>query len=90
MDSIEYEDFSFKNINSIINYIKNNWFQFLLLFLVFIIIYVVDYISNINTMIFAIPTPIPGFSASPIQSIKKVKENVNKIKKSNKIKNFKK
>jgi hypothetical protein len=62
----------------------------LLLILVFIIIYVVDYISNINAVIFAIPSPIPGFFASQIPLITKLKENINKIKKGNKIKNFKK
>ena len=80
MESIEYEDFSFQNINSIINYIKNNWLQLLLLILVFIIIYVVDHISNINAVIFAIPSPIPGFSASPISAITQAKGNSNKVK----------
>ena len=37
--------------NSTINYIKNNFIQLLLLGLVFFIIYIVDYISNINTML---------------------------------------
>jgi len=90
MDSIKYEDLSFQNINLIISHIKDNWIQFLLLILVFIIIYVVDYISNINAIIFAIPSPIPGFFAPPIPLITKLKENINKIKKGNKIKNFKK
>ena len=90
MESIEYEDFSFYNINSIISYVKNNWFQFLLLILVFIIIYVVDYISNINAIIFSIPSPIPGFSALPIKSIPQLKQNFNKIKKGKKIQTFKK
>jgi hypothetical protein len=58
--NIEDDDFSIYNINSIINFCKNNWFQLLLLLLVFIIIYVVDYISNINTIIFGLPSAIPG------------------------------
>ena len=45
-------DLSIYDFNSIINYIKNNYVQFLLLFLVFFIIYTVDYISNINTIIY--------------------------------------
>lgn len=45
------EDFSFYNINSIIYFIKNNVIQIFLLLLVFLIIYLVDYISNINNML---------------------------------------
>lgn len=46
-------DLSIYDFNSIINYIKNNFIQILLLILVFFIIYTVDYISNINTMLMA-------------------------------------
>ena len=35
-----------------LNYIKDNYVQFLLLILVFIIIYTVDHISNVNDFIF--------------------------------------
>ena len=52
MELIEEDnDFSIYDFNSIINYIKNNFFQILLLFLVFFIIYTVEHISNINAMI---------------------------------------
>jgi hypothetical protein len=90
MDNSDYEDFSFQNINSIIHYVKNNLFQFILLILVFVIIFVVDYISNINTIIFAIPSPIPGLTTTHIPPIQHIKENSNKIKKGKKFKNFKK
>ena len=53
-------DLSIYNFNSIINYIKNNFIQILLLVLVFFIIYTVDYISNINAMLMAPITMIPG------------------------------
>ena len=43
-------DVSIYDFNSIITYIKNNFIQILLLFAVFVIIYTVDYISNINAM----------------------------------------
>jgi len=56
----DYEELSIWDLNSIINYIKDNYIQFLLLILVFFIIYIVDYISNINAMIFSMPSPIPG------------------------------
>jgi len=45
---------------NIIEYIKENYIQFLLFISVFFIIYLVDYISNINAQIFVMPSPIPG------------------------------
>jgi len=45
------DDFSFYNINSLIDFVKNNIIQILLFLLVFVIIYIVDHISNINTML---------------------------------------
>jgi hypothetical protein len=60
MDINDYDDFSFLDSNSIMNYIRENFIQILLFILVFVIIYVVDYISNINAIIFAIPSPVPG------------------------------
>jgi hypothetical protein len=57
-DSIEPEiyddDFSFYNMNSIIEFVKNNLTQIFLFLLVFIIIYIVDHISNFNAMLMAI------------------------------------
>lgn len=60
----ENEDFSIYSFTSIINYIKNNYIQFLMLILVFFIIFIVDHISNINAMIFSITSPVPSF---PVQ-----------------------
>ena len=54
----EYEN-SEEDIN-IFEYIKENYIQFLLFISVFFIIYLVDYISNINAQIFVMPSPIPG------------------------------
>ena len=52
MEIIEEEnEFSIYDFNSIMNYIKNNFVQILLLFLVFCIIYTVEHIANINAMI---------------------------------------
>ena len=45
------DELSIWNIYSIINYVKDNFIQFILLISVFIIIYYVDYINNINTAI---------------------------------------
>jgi hypothetical protein len=54
-----YQEISIWNLNSIINYLKDNLIQILLLILVFVIIYTVDYISNINAMISSIPQAVP-------------------------------
>ena len=52
MEIIEEDnDFSIYDFNSIINYIKNNFVQILLLFLVIFIIYTVEQITKINAMI---------------------------------------
>ena len=51
MDIVEDNEFSIYNINSVVNYMQNNSFQILLFFLVFLIIYVVDYISTINSIL---------------------------------------
>ena len=56
------DDFSFSDVNSIINYIINNYHKFLLLITVFLIIYFVDYISNINAFIYNRET-IPGLAS---------------------------
>ena len=53
-------DLSIYDFNSIINYIKNHFIQILLLIIVFFIIYTVDYISNINTLLMAPISMIPG------------------------------
>jgi hypothetical protein len=55
----EYQELSIWNLNSIFEFVKENFIQILLLILVFIIIYIVDYISNVNALIFAMPSPIP-------------------------------
>ena len=48
---------SYKNF---INFIKDYFIQLLLLILVFVIIYIVDHISNINTIIFSTPSVVPN------------------------------
>lgn len=52
------EEFSLWNIQSVFLHIKNNIIPFLLLLLVPIIIYTVDYISNINNVIFNFQFPL--------------------------------
>ena len=60
----EDTDIDFFDINSVIQYVLSNYTQFLLLLLVFIIIYVVDYISNVNNILFSATQIIPGINNS--------------------------
>lgn len=74
MENNDNEDLSIYNINSIIHFIKTNIIQILLLILVFVIIYTVDYISNINAMIFTMQSPIIGLtSLQPKSQLKRNK-----------------
>jgi len=61
----EYDDFNIYDINSIISFIKENAIQILLLLLVPVIIYIVDHISNINAILFGLPSPVPTSSQQP-------------------------
>jgi hypothetical protein len=71
MEMIDDEpDLSIYDFNSIINYIKNNFIQILLLLFVFLIIYAIDQISNINTMLMAPITMMPGITQPHISQIK--------------------
>ena len=63
-------ELSIYDFNSIINYIKNNFVQLLLLVFVFFIIYIVDYISNINIIIMS---PISMMPVIPQQQLQKIK-----------------
>ena len=47
------------SINSVIEYIKENFIGLLLLVFVFIIIYIVDHINRFNSIYFSSPTSIP-------------------------------
>lgn len=61
MDTIEEDnEFSIYNFNSIINYIKDNYIQLLLLCLVFFIIYIVHYITDLNTILMSQMNIIPA------------------------------
>ena len=57
---LEYNELSSWDVNVIINYIKDNYIQILLLISVFIIIYIVDHISNINAILYGLPSAIPS------------------------------
>lgn len=57
MDNIINNDFDSWNMEAIVHFIKNNIIQLLLLILVFVIIYVVDHITNLNAILYAMPLP---------------------------------
>lgn len=74
MDNSENQDFSW-DINTNIDFIKNNYIQILMFLSVFVIIYVVDYISNINAVLFGIPSAVPGQNTT--NQPKKANANMN-------------
>jgi hypothetical protein len=75
----EKNNTSFLNIKTIINFIIDNYKQLFLLILVFFIIFIVDYITYYNSLLYAL---IPGHQ-SQIKSntLNKKNKNKNKIKK---------
>lgn len=79
IEIINDEPFS---LETLLQYVNENIYGLLLLVFAFFIIYFVDYISHINAMIFAIPSPVPGMPAlTNIHSIKHPKEKFKKVKK---------
>jgi hypothetical protein len=67
-------------LQTLFHYISENFYGLLMLLLAFFIIYFVDYISRINALLFAMPSPIPGMP-TPSNIILIRPSNVNKIKK---------
>jgi hypothetical protein len=76
MDNYEKES-SIWDINTIIDFIKNNYIQILMFLSVFVIIYIVDYISNINAVLFGLPSAVPGLPSPPNNQQKKTNVNIN-------------
>ena len=62
---------SFFNINSIIHFIIDKYKQILLLLLVFLIIWVVDYITYYNNLFYPMPSVIPGAPQTKSNTFKK-------------------
>jgi len=65
----EIQEYTFDSFESIIKYIQNHSIQILMLLTVFIIIFVIDHISNINAILFGMPTAIPNMSPPQTNSI---------------------
>lgn len=79
IEVVNDESFS---LETLFQYINENFFGLMLLVLAFFIIYFVDYISRINALIFAIPPSIPGMTPPPnIPIIKPPKGKFKKFKK---------
>jgi hypothetical protein len=66
---------------SIIQYVKENVIGLLLLLLAFCIIYWVDYISRINAMTFAMPSPIPGVQSASNNIAMAITKKTKKVRK---------
>jgi hypothetical protein len=65
-DNLENEYFF-----NIFQYIKDNFMGLCLFIFAFLIIYFVDYINRLNSLIYSIPAPIPGLNNNIILSTKK-------------------
>jgi hypothetical protein len=48
------------SLDSIIEYVSENIIGLILLLLTFVIIYLVDYISYLNSLLSIVPSPVPG------------------------------
>jgi len=66
------------DLHSLFTYIVDNYKQIILLLLVFVIIFMVEYITNINAIIYGV-TQIPGISSASSPSEHK-KSHVNRKK----------
>ena len=88
-NNIELDYNSFNDKNSITNYIPLHYIQLFLFISVPIIIYIVDHVSNINAILFSMPSPIPGVAPSSQQKNPQIQFK-NKKNKNYKKPNFKK
>jgi hypothetical protein len=70
-------------ISLIFNHISENIIGFLLLILVIVIIYIVDNINRYNSLIYAMPSPIPipGVTSNIVAPINKMVKLKKKLKK---------
>lgn len=75
MDIFEHVNDNSFTFYSLIQYINDNFIGLLLLVLTFFIIYFVDYISQINAILFSMPSAIPGMpTTNNIFTAKIIKE----------------
>ena len=62
MDNNNLENPDWETFN-IIEHVKENLLGFILLLFAFFIIYFVDYINRLNSMMYSNPSPIPGLTS---------------------------
>jgi hypothetical protein len=75
MDIIEEDnEFNIYNFKTIIIYLQENFIQILLIILVFFIIYIVDYISNVNAILMSQMNIVPQQLQNNIKINKKRKK----------------
>jgi hypothetical protein len=76
------------NFYDILLFIKNNFIQILLLLSVFFIIYIIDYITLINSNLYGLPSPIPTITnniiSNNLNNSNKYEHNTKIIKNKNK------
>jgi len=65
------------DIKSFFIYVVNHYEKFLLFLLVCIIIYLVDYLSNINAIIYGAPQIIPGLTNITNSSTTSISKTIN-------------
>ena len=52
------------NITSILNYVKNHFLKFILLIIAVLIVFIIEYITNINMKIYSMPSAIIGVNSN--------------------------
>lgn len=70
------QNFEHEKTFNILEYVKENFLGLILLAVSFLIIYFVDYINQLNNIIYLTPSPIPGLNSiisSPQKIISKRK-----------------
>lgn len=65
-----------KDVKSFLIYVVHHYEKFLLFLLVCIIIYLVDYLSNINAVIYGAPQIIPGLTNISNSSTTAISKNI--------------
>jgi hypothetical protein len=73
---VDYEEYDDWTIGSIMTYMKDNIIQIILFLSVFVIIYVVEHITQFNTMLYSSPPPtlVQNKGVKTTKNSKKVKK----------------
>jgi hypothetical protein len=63
------------SLHSFIEYVNENYIGLLLLLFAVYIVYIVDHISYLNSLMFVMPSPIPGAQISTANILPKTSKN---------------